>query len=133
MSLVVLGLLLFGVLIYEPINHEVTKDIPATVTIKEAKYYLPSTDQQLIVNAPFLEAVSAALVREGMRQQAGDNGEAKRLWRQIVADYPGNPHTKFAGDWAGLIFVRAVARSNHSQRSTSGIVCKRPEPRGHSI
>src|SRR5262245_7245244 len=35
--------------------------------------------------------------------------------------------------WAGLILARAVWGSNQAQRSTSGKVSRRPEPRGHSV
>lgn len=36
-----------------------------------------------------------------LRQEAGEEDEARRVWREIVADYPGNPHTRFAELMAG--------------------------------
>ena len=36
-----------------------------------------------------------------LRQQAGQDAEARRIWQGIVAGYPGDPHVKFAEMWAG--------------------------------
>ena len=36
-----------------------------------------------------------------LRRQGGQEAEARRIWQGIVADYPGNPHVKFAEMSAG--------------------------------
>lgn len=46
-------------------------------------------------------AINAKFHLGVLRQQAGQEAEAERIWREIVADYPGNPHVKFAEMSAG--------------------------------